>query len=182
MGKFSKVWLPLAIIMLIVSACSGNSGNKAGSESSNAVSAEADAVFAAGKYDPPIEISTVIMPKEYTQGDTKDNNVHDRWMLETLGIKHKDTWYPAGADQYKQQLQLALTSGEKLPDFVYVPTDAVLTNQLIDSGQFIAIDELFEKYASPIWKEHVEQNPEVWYPFTRDGKKWNSSDHGVYRQ
>lgn len=110
------------------------------------------------------------MPKKYAHGDTKENNVHDRWMLETLGMKHKDTWYPANDDQYRQKLQLAIASGEKLPDFVTVPTNAVLTNQLIDSGQFIAIDELFDKYASPILKEHAAAHPELWYPFTKDGK------------
>lgn len=163
--------------MLIVSACSkddnkGNSGAENPGTTATTKS-EGDIAFEKGKYDPPIEISTVIMPKEYTKGESKENNVHDRWMLETLGLKYKNTWYPAGADQYKQQLQLALTSGEKLPDFVFVPTDPVLTNQLIDSKQFLPVEELFEKYASPIWKEHAANNPELWYPFTKDGKKWN---------
>lgn len=176
MKKFNKLWISLFIVMFIVSACGSNTSKEGSTDDTGAESAtnaEAETVFEKGKYDPPIEISTVIMPREYTKGETKDNNVHDRWMLETLGMKHKDTWYPAGSDQYKQQLQLALTSGEKLPDFVMVPTDAVLTNQLIDSEQFIPIDELFEKYASPVWKEHAEKNPELWYPFTRNGKKWN---------
>lgn len=176
MTTWKKILLPLMALMLVVTACSqaDNGGSAAGNTGSTEAGAStADKVFEQGKYEPPIDISTVIMPREYTKGETKDNNVHDRWMLETLGMKHKDTWYPAGADQYKQQLQLALTSGEKLPDFVMVPTDPVLTNQLIESGQFIAIDELFEKYASPLWKEHTNANPDVWYPFTKDGKKWN---------
>ncbi|MCQ6562262.1 ABC transporter substrate-binding protein [Paenibacillus mendelii] len=183
MSRMMKIWLPLIVLMLIVSACSkaNDEGNKAASPntespagaSDSPTKSEADLAFDKGKYDPPIEISTVIMPREYTKGETKENNVHDRWMLETLGLKHKNTWYPAGADQYKQQLQLALTSGEKLPDFVMVPTDSVLTNQLIDSGNFLPIDELFEKYANQTWKDHAAQNPELWYPFTKDGKKWN---------
>ncbi|OUS68923.1 ABC transporter substrate-binding protein [Paenibacillus sp. MY03] len=177
MGNMKKLWLPLVAMTLIASACSSNADNSGSAAdpkaSPGAATSESDAAFDKGKYDPPIEISTVIMPKEYTKGETNENNVHDRWMLETLGMKHKGTWYPAGADQYKQQLQLALTSGEKLPDFVFVPTDPVLTNQLIDSEQFIPVDELFEKYASPIWKEHAANNPELWYPFTKDGKKWN---------
>lgn len=179
MAKFKKAGLLLAALGLVfVTACSGNTGknvNKEESGSTNTSTSTADSAFAAGKYDPPIEISTVLMPiKNYGgKGDTKENNVHDRWMLETLGIKHKDTWYPASDDQYRQKLQLAISSGEKLPDFVKVPTNAVLTNQLIDSGQFIAIDELFDKYATKVWKDHAEKNPELWYPFTRDGKKYN---------
>ncbi len=176
MGKFRKTWVLLIALAFIASACSGNNGTNGGSADnglSEDASAAADAAFKAGKYDPPIEISTIIMPKKYTNGDTKEDNVHDRWMLEQFGMKHKDTWYPAGSDQYKQKLQLALSSGEKLPDFVMVPTDSILTNQLIDSEQFMPIDELFEKYASPILKEHAEKHPDLWYPFTKNGKRWN---------
>lgn len=181
MSTFRKPWLLLVVMALVViTACSGNNAGKGNAKEGDTAKNEASAApteaatgFDLGKYDPPIEISTVLMPKKYIKDETKENNVHDRWMLEQFGLKYKDNWYPAGSDQYKQKLQLAIASGEKLPDFVPVPTDAVLTNQLIDSGQFIAIDELFEKYANQIWKEHTVQNPELWYPFTRDGKKYN---------
>ena len=177
MIKFKTWWSLLMVIALItITACgSGDSASENGADDTPATvgSAEAEAAFAKGKYDPPIEFSSVLMPKKYVQGDTKENNVHDRWMLETLGMKHKDTWYPANDDQYRQKLQLAIASGEKLPDFVSVPTNAVLTNQLIDSGQFIAIDELFDKYANQILKDHAAAHPELWYPFTKDGKRYN---------
>lgn len=152
------MWSLLTVTALItLTACGSGGGNNENAKQNNTTSSEtslseADAAFEKGKYDPPIEFSSVLMPKKYVQGDTKENNVHDRWMLETLGMKHKDTWYPANDDQYRQKLQLAIASGEKLPDFVSVPTNAVLTNQLIDSGQFIAIDELFDKYANKILK------------------------------
>lgn len=178
MIKFKAWWSLLMVIALItITACgSGETSNENATNDNTPAavgSPEAEAAFAKGKYDPPIEFSSVLMPKKYVQGDTKENNVHDRWMLETLGMKHKDTWYPANDDQYKQKLQLAIASGEKLPDFVTVPTNAVLTNQLIDSGQFIAIDELFDKYANKILKDHAAAHPELWYPFTKDGKKYN---------
>ncbi|MGO4276258.1 ABC transporter substrate-binding protein, partial [Paenibacillus sp. TAF58] len=147
MSTFKKSWLLLvATSLIVVSACSSKTSETGKPDTTGSKDvAASDSGFTKGKYDPPIEISTVVMfapPKKYVKGDTKENNVHDRWMLETLGIKHKDTWYPAGGDQYKQKLQLAIASGEKLPDFVFVPTDPVLTNQLIDSGQFVAIDTL----------------------------------------
>lgn len=182
MGNFKKTWLLLAIVaLMVITACNGNNGagNKNASKATDAPTngatekSEADIAFEKGKYDPPIEISTILMPRDYLQGETKENNVHDRWMLETLGIKYKDNWYPANDAQKLQNLQLAITSGEKLPDFVQVPNDRVLTNQLIDSGQFIAIDELFDKYANKILKDHSAAHPELWYPFTRDGKKYN---------
>ncbi|CAM3284903.1 MULTISPECIES: ABC transporter substrate-binding protein [Saccharibacillus] len=174
MRKIRNAWKILAVASLFtVSACSGASDSGSKTDGAAVESETATAAFAAGKYDPPIEISSVLMPKKYVQGDTKENNVHDRWMLETLGIKHKDTWYPANDDQYRQKLQLAVASGEKLPDFVPVPTNPVLTNQLIESGQFMPIDELFDKYANQILKDHSAEHPELWYPFTKDGKKYN---------
>ncbi|WP_201006623.1 extracellular solute-binding protein [Paenibacillus glycanilyticus] len=185
MSKFNKKWLvPAAMSLVVLAGCSNNNGGNNASPSANdgaspsaSASAEqsaADKAFAAGKYDPPIEISTILMPKKYREGETKEDNVHTRFMEEKLGIKlSKDTWFPAGSDQYKQQLQLALTSGEKQPDFLMVPTDPVLTNQLIDSGEFMPIDELFDKYANQTWKDHAAKHPELWYPFTKDGKKWN---------
>ncbi|EGL17335.1 MULTISPECIES: extracellular solute-binding protein [unclassified Paenibacillus] len=171
MVKFRKLGSVLITAGLVTLTACGGASNDTSKGSS--ASSGAEAAFSKGKYDPPIEISSVLMPKKYVQGDTKENNVHDRWMLETLGIKHKDTWYPANDDQYKQKLQLAIASGEKLPDFVSVPTNPVLTNQLIDSGQFMPIDELFDKYANKILKDHSSAHPELWYPFTRDGKKYN---------
>ncbi|WP_405082851.1 extracellular solute-binding protein [Paenibacillus chitinolyticus] len=171
MVKFRKLGSVLITAGLVtLTACGGASND---TSKGSTASSGAEAAFSKGKYDPPIEISSVLMPKKYVQGDTKENNVHDRWMLETLGIKHKDTWYPANDDQYKQKLQLAIASGEKLPDFVSVPTNPVLTNQLIDSGQFMPIDELFDKYANKILKDHSAAHPELWYPFTRGGKKYN---------
>ncbi|RKP55045.1 extracellular solute-binding protein [Cohnella endophytica] len=185
MSTFKKPWLMLLVAtVILITGCSGKnngndnasgaaSGETSATASASTTESEADLAFKNGKYDPPIEISTIIMPKKYTKGETQNNNVHDRWMLEQFGIKYKDTWYPAGSDQYKQKLQLGIASGEKLPDFVQVPTDPVLTNQLIESGQFIPIGELFDKYANQIWKDHAQQHPELWYPFTRDGKKYN---------
>jgi putative aldouronate transport system substrate-binding protein len=131
-----------------------------------------DTTMTKGKFDPPIELSSVFMPKKYTKGDTKENNVHDRWALDRLGIKITDSWYPANGDQYKQKLQLALAAGEDIPDIVPVWSDPVLINQLIDSGQFISIDELFDKYASEVLKSQSTNHPEMWYPFMRDGKKY----------
>lgn len=107
MIKFKTWWSLLMVIALItITACgSGETASDNGTDNTPGTvgSAEAEAAFAKGKYDPPIEFSSVLMPKKYVQGDTKENNVHDRWMLETLGMKHKDTWYPANDDQYRQK-------------------------------------------------------------------------------
>ncbi|BBH19055.1 hypothetical protein Back11_04000 [Paenibacillus baekrokdamisoli] len=176
--RFKKSLLLLVTTALVViTGCNGKNaepGNvvNSGTDKTNATETATKSGFDVGKYDPPIDISTVIMPTKFTNGETKENNVHDRWMLEQFGMKYKDTWYPAGNDQYRQKLQLAIASGEKLPDFVPAFTDPVLINQLIDSGQFMSVDDLFEKYANKTLKDHAAQHPELWYPFSKNGKKY----------
>jgi putative aldouronate transport system substrate-binding protein len=160
--------LVLALSLSALAACSNTAAPK-----NDASATASGSGIKNGKYDPPINMSAVLMPKKYTKGDTKENNVHDRWMRDKLGIINKNSWYPANGDQYKQKLQLAINSGEELPDIVPVWSDPVLVNQLIDSGQFIAIDKLWDQYASKTMKAYPLSHPEVWYPYSRDGKKYS---------
>lgn len=176
MGNIMKSFILLPVLALSLGTLAACSGGKA---ADNAAPAKGDNSKPAsengiknGKYDPPITMSTVLMPKKYTKGDTKENNVHDRWMKDKLGIINQNSWYPANGDQYKQKLQLAINSGEDLPDIVPVWSDPVLVNQLIDSGQFISIDKLWDQYANKTMKAYPQTHPEVWYPYTRDGKKY----------
>ena len=179
--KFRKGWrLALAAVLSfsLLAGCSSGGGEAEGSGQGEGGGQNAEAAAIAdeavknGKYSTPIEITSVGRQRKYTKGDTKDNNVHSRWAEEKLGIKIKNIWEPANVDQYKQKLQLALSSGEEIPDFVPYYDDPVVIGQLIESGEFMAIDELFDKYASPILKEHSEKHPEMWYPFMYEGKKY----------
>ncbi|MDQ6421566.1 extracellular solute-binding protein [Paenibacillus sp. LHD-117] len=172
-----KTWLkPLLVSVLsiaLLSACSQGGNDKPSNEEPVAEPTKAaESAIVDGKYTTPIEITSVGRQRKYTNGDTKENNVHSRWAEEKLGIKIKNIWEPANTDQYKQKLQLALSSGEEIPDFVPYYDDPVVIGQLIDSEEFMAIDELFEQYASPVLKEHAEKHPEIWYPYTKDGKKY----------
>ncbi|MFD0672591.1 extracellular solute-binding protein [Cohnella sp. GCM10027633] len=172
----------------LLAACSNNNGNNASSPSTSASSSASTtteassspesssgaAVMKDGKYDPPIEITTVkqIGPElKFKNGETLDDNVFTRWLEDRMGIKQKILWTtPTTNDAFKTKLMLTLTANEPMPDYLYVPADVAHT--LIDSGKFQPIDELWEKYASDEWKAAMAETKDVWLPYKRDGKTY----------
>lgn len=177
MGTSQKRWmaagLAAALTAGLLAGCSGGPDQTAEPSAEGGTSSQtADEAVKNGKYSTPIEITSVGRPRKYTKGDTKENNVHSRWAEERLGIRIKNIWEPANSEQYHQRLQLALSSGEEIPDFVPYYDNYPEISQMIDSGEFMPIDELFDKYANRILKEHAKAHPEIWYPYTKDGKRY----------
>jgi len=127
-----------------------------------------------GKYDPPVEITTVrqVGPEQkYKNGESLDDNVYTRWLKDKLGIEVKTLWTtPTTNEAYKTKLMLTLSANEPLPDFLSVPAEVAL--MLIDSGKFQPVDELFDKYASDEWKAAMAETENVWLPYMRDGKPY----------
>jgi len=127
-----------------------------------------------GKYEPAVTLTTVKRipgAAQYKNGETADDNVHYRWVKENLGIEIKNLWSVADTSgAYATRLSLMLSSGEELPDVVFASGSAA--QMLIDSGRFMEVGELFDKYASETWKNAMNENPGVWYEFTRDGKRY----------
>jgi putative aldouronate transport system substrate-binding protein len=103
------------------------------------------------KFDPPITITTAmaIRPADVLRpGDTADDNPLSRWMKDNLGIIITHKWTVADADNaYKTRIQLALSSGEEMPDVFYTGYDDLFAN-LIESGKIQSIDDSFNKYAT----------------------------------
>ena len=187
-----KRWLTAVMVAALALgpvACgkSGESGGQAQSspaQSSPAQSSSgqgnapsADAIAKATfKYDPAITLTTVAGLNAnaaiFKQGETIEDNVHTRLIKERLGIDIKYNWVVTNTnDAYKTKLRLMLSSGEKMPDVVAYRGDMETVHLLIDSGQFMAVDELVEKYAHPEYKKGLALDPTIWYPITRDGKK-----------
>ncbi|HZG78115.1 MAG TPA: extracellular solute-binding protein [Paenibacillus sp.] len=189
-----KKWLSMmltASMALSIAACSGGgaveetganegeapaAGEKPASSDSGAADAGGENGFANGKYDPPITISTVVGLDEnaavFKEGESIEDNVHTRLVKERLGIEIKYNWVVTNTnDAYKTKLRLMLSSGEKMPDVVRYRGDMETVNLLIDSGQFMPVDELVEKYAGEEYKKGLELDPTIWFPITRDGKK-----------
>ncbi|WP_040713413.1 extracellular solute-binding protein [Paenibacillus curdlanolyticus] len=184
LNKHNKKLLPSALlagIMSLTAVLSGcgngdtaDSGNK---EASKQVAEGSDTSngMKDGKYDPPITIS-YLRPwgpdVKFKSGEDQDNNVHTKWAHDKFGIDLKNQWIsPSTNNAFETKLRLSLATNEEMPDIISYRGDLNLVRDLIDSGKFIDAGELFDKYASQTWKDAVNEDPSVWYPFMQDGKR-----------
>ncbi|WP_274361653.1 extracellular solute-binding protein [Paenibacillus thermotolerans] len=174
MKRWLALSLALALVFISLAACgggkteepSGTSGTSGTDSGGTQNSAMVD-----GKYDPPVTITTVGIiggDIKYKDGESIEDNVHLRWAKEKLGIDIKYLWTTNGSLETK--LRLALSANQEMPDILALRNNAI--QDLIDSGKFQEVGELFEKYASPTWKAAMNEDPTVWHPFMRDGKKF----------
>ncbi len=185
MHRSAKALALLMAVFLLLTACSGNNngGNNAGnaknepanqgntatnSESNAGNNADAGNDAAAdpmGKYDPPIEVTTVRNLSEVVEnnvlgvleGETFEDNRWTRVYEDLLGIKIKNEWVVKGnpdSDQYVQKMNVTLASGE-LPDFMSV--NAIQLKQLAESDLIEDMTALYEQYASPLTKDILSQ-------------------------
>jgi putative aldouronate transport system substrate-binding protein len=176
--RYAKGLALLMAAAMVLSACSDNnggnnkntpaeqtaSGMKDGKNDGTA--AEKDTTGEPlGKYDPPIEVSTVRSVSDVVEnnvlgvlkGETLEDNRWSRQYEEQLGIKIKYDWVVKGdenSDQYLQKLNVTLASGE-YPDII--PVNAVQLKQLADSDMIEDMTPLYDKYASPLTKDILSQ-------------------------
>lgn len=100
-----------------------------------------------------------------------ENNVATKWAKEKFGINIKSLWSVTDTNgAFATKLRLAMSSGQEMPDVVTVG-DNLLAQDLIDSGMYQEVGPLFDKYASDTWKKAMEQDPNVWNQYSRDGKR-----------
>jgi len=159
----------ILVLSLILSACAGNknSGQQASptaetSQPGNTApaseaSSESPAEDPLGKYDPPIEITSVrIVNSSYTYVDGEDinNNVWTRAYESELGIKLKYDWV-VNSDQGQQKMNLTIASGT-IPEFMTV--DATQLNQLAEADLIMDLTKVYDKYAAPFTKQLMEQD------------------------
>jgi len=175
--RFVKTITLLLAFILALAACSGNKQTDGPSRdpspqtsaqtnsSGGGGTEESDVIDPLGKYDPPIEVTTVRNLSDVVEnnvlgvlkGETIDDNLWTRLYEEQLGIKIKYDWVVKGnpdSDQYLQKMNVTLASGE-LPDFL--PVTAIQLKQLAESGMIEDMTELYEKYASPLLKDILSQ-------------------------
>lgn len=147
----------LAIAMVAITGCNGGSNGSADTKNQPSASSQAANTDPLGKYDPPIEITTVraLDPNlKFREGETFENNIWTRTIESELGLKVKNNWTVNGA-QYDQKMNVAIASND-LPEFMSLsPTQFV---QLMDNGQLMDITSLMDKYASPLVKEYLKSD------------------------
>ncbi|ANE45719.1 sugar ABC transporter [Paenibacillus swuensis] len=175
----------IAVILLLVSVigCSqsseevkdGKAGTNETAGNNNSTGKETDGLpMSNGKYDPPVTITTVRGvggDLTFKNGEKIENNVHLKWAKEKLGIDIKYLWTVTDTnDAFKTKLRLSLSANQKMPDIVALRSD--VDKDMIDSGKFMEVGELFDRYASQTWKDAMNEDPSVWYPYMRDGKRY----------
>jgi len=188
--KYGKTWqgasIGLIALMVFVSACSGSGGSGGNEKQGGAASPSQSASVSAekgnaesapeplGKYDPPVEITTVRIVNDtfkYAEGDSIDNNVWTRSIQDKLGITVKNKWVVSGdapGGQGEQKMNVSIASGD-LPDFI--PVNARQLKQLVDADLLMDLTDVYEQYASPFTKEIMNQDgPNALASATFNGK------------
>ena len=169
-----KRWLSLlattTCLAVVLAGCGGGNGSSdSASSSSSATQNEYKE-----KYDPEVTISTVwgIDPElKFKNGESIENSVATKWAKEKFGININSLWSVTDTNgAFATKLRLAMSSGQEMPDVVTVG-DNLLAQDLIDSGMYQEVGPLFDKYASDTWKKAMEQDPNVWNQYMRDGKR-----------
>lgn len=164
----------LALTMVISAGLIGCSGKDSGENNASAP-ANTENVYKE-KYDPEVTISTVwgIDPTvTFKNGETIENSVATKWAKEELGININSLWSVTDTNgAFATKVRLSMSSRQDMPDILTIGSNETqLIQDLIDSGIYGEVDELFEKYASDTWKKAMEIDPTVWNSVTRDGKK-----------
>lgn len=166
----------LLVIIMITTACSSN--NQSNKQSANN-EGEGDKppvslTIVDGKFDPPVTLTTVkaLAPDlKFREGETIEDNIYTRLVKEHVGIDIEYLWTTSVLENaYETKLMLSLASNEELPDVLNVPSG--IAQQLIDSGKFMPVDDLFEQYAGEKWKEAARQAEIDWLPYLRDGRPY----------
>ena len=182
LGKTGIAALVLLLAaMLVLSACGGssnqgtsstqNSGQTSSDNSNNAGKARtAEPPDPLGKYDPPIEVSTVRFVNQtfkYDPGRSIDDNIWTDIFRDEYGITVKNLWV-VDESQYRQKLNVSIASGD-IPDFMLVNKEELV--RLYESDQLEDLTQLLEDYGSDYLKELLNQdNGTALKAATFDGK------------
>lgn len=161
------VWSSAILLTAALAACDGKgAGVTAHTAASRSVplpsgDAMTKAAEPLGRYDPPIELTTVRNLSDIVEtnvlgvlrNEKFEDNRWSRLYLDRLGIQIKSNWVVKGNDTsapYVQKLNVMLASGD-LPDVI--PVNATQLKQLADTCQIEDMTNLYETYASPLLKE-----------------------------
>lgn len=187
-NKLKKgITITLAAMMIasLAAACSQN-GSSGGENSGNATQTPTASNGTDGgekslwtvpvendRYTETVQLSQLkITPSDvvYVPGESDTDNYFIKWMKKQFNIEVTYPWTTTQQDTFNSKLSMMLASGEKMPDLVLASGDIV--NDLIDSGKFMEVGPLFDELASDTWKEAMDQAPNAWLPYSRDGKRY----------
>jgi len=161
----------LVSLVMLATACSNSEPNAGETKqpAQNAPNASNEAEKGAnqsgkgpfGKYDPPIQLSTVKIfnaSDKFMPGETSEKNVWLDGYSQDLGIEMKVNWSVVGDEPGgpgEQKLNVSIASND-LPDII--PVNSKQLKQLVDNDMAEDLTEAIEKYASPQLKKFLSVN------------------------
>jgi len=160
-SKWLASVLAVGVLSTALIGCS-NSNNNGAKEPGATSTASPDAKLSIvnGKIEPPVTITTLAYENpaiKFRDGESATDNVFTRWAENTLGVKIKTLWSGGVTDgSFNTKLKLMLSSGDDLPDVVFL-NDKASTDLLVDSGKYMKVEDLADKYASANYKRSLEE-------------------------
>ncbi|MFC4598245.1 extracellular solute-binding protein [Cohnella hongkongensis] len=154
----------LAFLLVFSAACSQKENGPAGEPSAAAqtgsASPSADPSQPAGgdplgKYDPPIEVSVVSSTGTnvlFAEGESINDNIMTRTYKDILGIQFVNKWV-SDASQTAEKMNLSINTNN-LPDISRVDLNQL--HRMIKQDQLVELNEVYEKYASPLLRQAME--------------------------
>ncbi|NMO94713.1 extracellular solute-binding protein [Paenibacillus lemnae] len=159
------------ICLSMISACSP-SGNEGKTEEPAQQSTEN--VIVDGKFKDTVTMNIarqMTADVTFQKGEDINNNPHEKWVKDKFNIDFNYVW-TADSSSIDTKVRLMLSANEELPDIMQFRGSQDVADALIDSGKFMEVGELFEQYAGETWKQAMAEDPSVWNPYTRDGKRY----------
>jgi putative aldouronate transport system substrate-binding protein len=135
-----------------------------------------------GKYDPPIEQTSIRILTSWMaldEGDDENNNVWTRAMKDKLGIEVKQLWTaPDWGSPFDEKVNLAIAT-DQLPD--NIPVYTTLFYRMVEGKKLADLTKVYEDYASPKLKEIMEMGNGVGLKSsTFDGKLYGLGQPNDY--
>ncbi|UVI28952.1 extracellular solute-binding protein [Paenibacillus spongiae] len=154
-----------AAMLLFMTACSSTANNKDATNKANSLNSQGTgntgeqtaAADPLGKYETPIEVTTVryLPPSiKFEKGDSIDSNIWYRSYEEELGIKLINKW-SVPQTQWQQKMNVTIASGD-IPDILSVTANEL--KRLVDADMVEDMTDVFEKYASDKTKKIINND------------------------
>ncbi|EHB57459.1 extracellular solute-binding protein [Paenibacillus lactis] len=172
-----KMILLATLSLFVISACSGQGKEPAGSQPQTETKEEGGTAAAPpdplGKYPETVTVTEVMgfNPPEdprTPKGITPEQNAYLKDLKEMLNIEVKYKW-TVPSSQFSQKFSLALASGD-LPDILEL--DGKNFEKLKKQGMLADLTEAYNDYASPTLKKYMESDGGfAMKTYSQDGKQ-----------
>ncbi|NLG25743.1 MAG: extracellular solute-binding protein [Clostridiales bacterium] len=112
-----------------------------------------------GKYAEPVVVKMCLgtnMAMVFPEGDSYENNVWTRSLLEDLNIQVEYAWTAVAGDKYDTKLNLAIATND-LPD-IFATSNYTQFNQMVKGGLIQDLGAVYDQYVSDQVRGYMSQD------------------------